>query len=500
MPSRPAAALAVALLTLAPAALAGDLFFTLRQDAGADLYRLRKGGAERVHAPLPAGREVVSVDRAPAERHLVFRADVARDGVHDLHHADLEQDVVTPVHALDDGRTIHSMTFARKGARLVFVDAETSPLHSTGTETLWSADLTAGGPAVRLADPFDGDGRLRPVTFSRDGRTLYAWGIADDDSRLLFEVDVATGAWSPLAAIDGVATGTGTGRWLRRVAAWRADGEGGSTLLVLDTKSGALDELSLDHEIVFARDDRPDDRWIAYTASDEGVLSRRALDIVDGTQVVLPGEVPGAQLGSLVGVGFGPKGRRVVYGARPIPGDPERLHVVDLETGTTDVLDVEVRGAILLDRKGRTAVLRAADLVEGLPSEQLLEVDLVTLATRRLNPPLPLGSTLGSFALSPKGRHLVYVANHEQAGRHELFRVDRKTGAVDKISGDTALAEFEVRQFAFDGKKALAYVAGHVDADSPEVRRWTPKSGVAETVHEPLVPGGSVNWLQDVDD
>lgn len=494
--SRLALPILLAIAVASPVALAGDLLFTLRQDAGTDLYRFTaKSGTELVSPSLPDGRTVVDFVQDASGRHVVYRAN-QDDSLHrDLYHVDRKSGVVSKVHAVADAsRIVIDMTFAPKGPRLVFVD------HKTGATDgrLHAADVTKG-PAVELVPPVPDAVFVSPVAWHPDGKRVFA-RVSAPGRQSLYLVDVAADAWT---LVNGADTTVGEVRVLmdgRRIVYLQsvpgAPPTAATELVVVDTKSGVPQTVATTDVIGLLGRTDPDDRWLPYLGVSNGVEQvLHAVDAKTGRDITISGPVVAAWPAAIASVRVDRKGRRAVYSAVTAEGGATTVFAASLADGSFEpLLERAVRPEFT--RSGRQVVAMELPPAASGSGWTLTEVDVSTGATRVLTPPLAEGGTVSQFAISPKGRHVAYVAEQEQLGKRELYRVDRKTLAVVKVSAESALEEFTVPAFAFDGKKAIVYQAGHDATFAQEVRRWTPKSGVAMLVHDPLAPGGSAGRFE----
>ena len=99
----------------------------------------------------------------------------------------------------------------------------------------------------------------------------------------------------------------------------------------------------------------------------------------------------------------------------------------------TSCVDDNGSGGNVASTSGAVVYLADQDIVG------VFELFLATSGTK-LNPPLPAGRTVQSFALTPDASAVVYIADQDQNDVFELYRVNLASpGSSTKLNGQLAL-------------------------------------------------------------
>ena len=136
----------------------------------------------------------------------------------------------------------------------------------------------------------------------------------------------------------------------------------------------------------------------------------------------------------------------------------------------TSCVDDNGSGGNVAPTSGAVVYLADQDIVG------VFELFLATSGTK-LNPPLPAGRTVQSFALTPDASAVVYIADQDQNDVFELYRVSLASpGSSTKLNGQLALCGLavcgDVTGFAVTpDNSAVVYIADQTADDVFELFR-----------------------------
>ena len=197
---------------------------------------------------------------------------------------------------------------------------------------------------------------------------------------------------------------------------------------------------------------------------------------------------------------FTPDGQRVLFAADPTTDDIFQLYTVPISGGVPLALtawpQVSSVGSIQTSADSRYAVFSH---VVG-PVTEIYSVRTDGGAPVRLNSALVLSGTVAQYAITPDSNTVVYLADQQVDGRHELFRVPIAGGIATKISPAlVAGGTISTFQLTPDGTRAV-YLADQQTDDVFELFSLSVAGGASVRLSGNMTPGGSASSFQIASD
>jgi len=493
------------------------LFLADERDEVLELFEVSvDGGAgpRRVNEPLPLGPvlgDVTSFQVAPGGEEIVYRADQENDEVFDLFSVRVRGD--TGERNLTSATNGVPLSFATgPGGRTVFAMRNGSGVHElravskggTGSVRLDVGGLEYQPPFVFTADGSSLVYKKRRTTVASELKSISLDGEATP-------VTLAAPPGTRLSVPD-IRVGNGTVFFradlsvIGRLELYRVPLDGSLAPLRLNAPLGPAQlvvrfELSADRSrIVYLADQEVDDRLELYTVSANGRPAPIKLS-----------PVPGAG-GTVTDFVLVEDGNQVVYRSRASAGGRfdlfsvllDRVGVVPLTAGIT-----HPRDGFRVARDGRDVVYMSRPPGSSLTELFRVPLDGSAPPQRISDEMVPAATGVLSFALSPDGRRVVYLADQRTRTVLELFTVDVLGGPVRAIDAMPVFADVDSYQISPDSRH-VAYRANRdafgrlelfgapLDGSSPAKRvNGTLPTGAIVHPDYSLLTGGRVIFRAD---
>lgn len=359
---------------------------------------------------------------------------------------------------------ISGPALAPDGSRLVWTQRETDLAANRGRTDLWSLDLRqAGATPVRLTrhEASDSD-----ATFSPDGRSVYFLSTRSGSSQV-WRLSFDGGEAVPVTALP------------LEVGTFRLSPRADRLALTLEVPRSCLSSSTPVDCAVAAQgktttgsartyDSLLVRHWDTWADGSRSVLFSQALDrqgLADGKPVALSapldGDVPSKPSGGNEEYAFSPDGSTLAFQIR-VAGREEAwstnfdLYQVDANGGTPRNLTAANPawdGQPVFSPDGKTLAY-VAMARPGFEADRfaLKLLDLGTGSVRELA--ADWDRSIGGLAWTQDSRAL--VVNTDDLGQHPLVRIDVRSGARTRLTGEGATTQFVVgKDFVITGLQSL---------------------------------------------
>ncbi|WP_404371288.1 S9 family peptidase [Sphingomonas sp. MMS24-J45] len=297
----------------------GSLLISTRFGATAQIHRVRAPGGDRTQITF-AAEPVAGARSIPGTDRILFTRDTGGDEWFQIY--TLGRDG-TPVQLTEPGTRNQGVVIADDGKRIFWSQA----IKGSGDYSIWTANPL--DPASRKL-LYQGKGAIGPDDISPDGKTLLlSLGVSNREDRL-FTLDIASGTVTEIAkgapAVFSNATFTRGGRSILAISDRGSDVR---RIVEIDLASGAITPIAPPAKWDVESFDLSDDgRILAWTINEDGYSTVGIRDLV--TRRALPQPTP--PKGVIGGLKLSRDGKRLAIGVSSAMG-PGDIYGWDVDSG-----------------------------------------------------------------------------------------------------------------------------------------------------------------------
>lgn len=418
----------------------------------------------KLNGPVPPTADVQKMAISPDGKSVVFIADILNDEAGELFSAPIDASAEPTLLSsgfLPSGTDVENFAITPDSSRVVYVAAQDT---SHVTE-LYSVPLQ-GGPITKL-NPL--------MTIAGASVVKGLLDITPDSNHVVFMADTE-------------ATGE---RDIYRVPV-----AGGPAVRLNDVlpagKTVALYRMS------------PDGSLVVYLSNHEGGANQLyAAPLFGGTPYKLNDPLPAG--GSVSNFAIGPDSEQIVFIADQDSPTVNELYGVDLKNPLADAIklnpplvpggDVQYYDLTFSPNGSRVAYFADQEINDHY---ELYTVALTGGAAKKVHLPLAGGFSPGSchlddcFEFTPDGSHIVYIAEQDTAGVHEIYSTHLKLGQHTKLNGPMVaggdIYSFEISP---DGQ-TVVYYGDQINVSDEEVFSVPLVGGTPAKLNSALAGSGYV--------